>query len=61
MDAFQLSLHDMGPSSAWGQSAAIAVVTSISNPLGDFKGGFHYLRIGAPGLRREYDLWHTMK
>ena len=61
MDAFQLRLHDMDLSTAWGQSAAIAVVTSISNPSGNFKGGSHYLRLGAPGLLREYDLWHPMK
>ena len=45
----------------WGQSVAYAVVTSISYPCGNFKGGGHLLRSGAPKLAREYDLWHTMK
>ena len=44
---------------AWCQSAAYAVVTSISNHCGDFKSGGHHL--GAPELPREYGLWRTMK
>ena len=46
---------------SWGQSAADAVVTSISNPCGDFKGSGDYLRLGAPGLPKEYDFWCAMK
>ena len=46
--------HDTEKSEPRGQSAAYAVVTSISNTCVKFKIGGHWLRLGAPGLLREH-------
>ena len=44
----------------WGQSASYAVVTSIGNPFGDFKGSGYQTCLGASKFTRECHLSWTM-